>query len=438
MKARALHDAVEGLSRKLSDAYSGTKRRLASAQQQLLTAEAELLDAYRQFSGIQLGEAAAVSLPEIRKVLIERDRALAEAMKKLPMIEAGIARETKELHDLQERIELAEAQVAHEAATDLAVVSAALGQRDAAAEEALLRTNLIEIDGEVEDKRPGYEDSVFQYLKARRYGTADYSGKGLARHLDGWLARRSHFAENVANLQILEDMRDIAADRCEAAQHELGEAQQSVDHAMATLEQEAGLPVLRSAWEQHNSKVSALKGEARELKTLIAQHAEGEDPGWQRAHGLFAEMLSDKTLVDLDRLAAQTANDEDDALVRRIENLRADVADCNDQVRDLKEVAESAEKAYRKAKKLENDFDREGYGRSGYRYDRLDVDGLLTGYMLGRSSTSDVLSTMRSSRSEEESWSSRSSSSSSSSFGSSSFSSSDSFGGGSFSTTDSF
>lgn len=421
------------MSRKLSDTYGGAQRRLANAQQELLTAETELLDAYGQFAGIQLGE-AAVGLPEVRKVLAERECSLADATRKLPMVEASIAREAKELDELQERIEHVEANVAREVETDAFVVSAALRQQDAVTLKAQLHANMAEIDSEVKAKRPAYEDSVFQYLKARQYGTDDYSGRGLVRRLDGWLAQRSHFAENSANLQIIEGMQGMAAERGAQAQAELVEAQRSRDSAIAKLEGEAGLPGLRSALRGRDAKVSALKREARELKTLITQHADGEDPGWKRAHGLFAEMLSNKTLSDLDRLAAQTANEEDDVLVKRIEKLRSEVAACNDQVRDLKEVAESAEKAYRKAKKLEHDFDREGFGRGGYSYERFDVDGLLTGYMLGRSSSSEVLSTMRSSRSEEESWSSRSSPG----FSISDFSTTDSSGGGSFSTSDSF
>lgn len=437
MKARSLKSAVEGLSRGLSDTYSTSRRRVAEAEQEVLQAETELFAVCQTFAGAQMAETEVIGICEVRQVLTDRERRLREQTDKLPMVEASIARLEQELSLLGERIDEADREAARLRSQEGAIIEAEARHREASQEEERLRAELREIAAEVDAKLVAYSDAVFTYLASRGYGTAQYTGKGLMRRLDGWLAERSHFAVNRANHQVLQRLIEMATERHAEARERVTALDRALAAVLDEVEVRVGLRALRDEYAVNERRSQQYKAEAREIKSFIADHAACEDAGWKRAHGLLAEMLVDKTFDELLSLASATKTSQDDEMASRIVAARENVEQARKRVAKLKEAQREAERSYQRAKKLENEFEYGGYGNSRYSYGGLDTDSLLTGYMLGRADSSDVLSTMRSHRSEEESWSSRSSPSVSRP-SESIFSTSDSVGGGGYSTSDSF
>lgn len=76
-------------------------------------------------------------------------------------------------------------------------------------EHARLSESQARLARERDEKMPAYErNDLYVYLRGRRYGTDDYTCKGLSRTLDDWLANKINYRENRRNELILRSMPD--------------------------------------------------------------------------------------------------------------------------------------------------------------------------------------------------------------------------------------
>lgn len=291
---------------------------------------------------------------------------------------------------------------------------------------------------------------LFTYLVKRNFDPSKRNG-GLTQRLDGWVARVVHYRENKKNfdyLNVLPGEMEKEIERRRAAVE--GLAQQ-----VARLEEETAarhnLPVVMEQGIELGKRREHIMQDMDETDQTFARYAEERQQldntkgaYHQNAIQRLTQYLRGQSIEELMQRARETEDPDDDRLVQRIDATGNEIEEWKGRVRESRKEQEGILKNLKNLKDIESDFTTKDYEASRSRFpDGFDIDGLLTGLLLGRYSRSSVWDeidsdqyfkpreTYRSSYSS--SWGS-SSSSSSGGFGGGGFSGGGGFGGGGFST----
>jgi hypothetical protein len=454
MKATDLRDRIRDLARDASNGARDAGTELATAQQLLLETEHGLAEAYTNLVEAQLSDPDNIKHQRVRATLEERRRAEAELRKRLANCEKKINADVAATRALDAEIAQARATLGESLKNNYAYQSAREAARTANEQLAQLEVDLGALDAEVKAKYDAYtQDGFLAYLQQRGCGTPDYAGKGLLGRLDAWLAERTNFAANLANMETLTGMAGAIRERLTAARQRSTDTAAAFAVQVEQAEADAGIAEMKCKRDGIMKDSEEYRSVALNDKAELDKLAGGTDAYTKRIRDYLEHALQEADVGELADIAARTPTANDDASVPVIKDLRAKRAELRQAVASLTKAQRERERERERARQLERDFESTGYGSRQYRYDdSLDISGLLTGYMLGRvSSPSDVLGSMRQYRHEEPSYSTPSHSSSSwtsssddsssslsSSFSSSDFSSSGSSDSGSFSTSDSF
>lgn len=323
-----------------------------------------------------------------------------------------------------------------------------LRDADAQATENLLlaKENHEEIDGECQRKLGAFhENTFFQYLLGKGFGTDGYRSRGVIRALDAWVAHACNFKANQEVFLTLQGMR-------EANQHALQPFIEAADGARAALlaltnrmEDTSKTNKLGVELEKQTKGVEVLKGRANQIHQLMARYAEKMDEQYLKARNLLLERMKRESPEELMLRAQKTPDFSDDAMVSTVGNLLNELKKAQKEQSRLAQHRSGAYAEYERAKSLERELRDSRYTSDRYEYPpSFDVKALMAGYMLGDLDKGAVVREVRQARVErpQESfttWGSGSSSGSSS--GGFSFSDADSSSSSSsseFSTSDSF
>ncbi|OHA80180.1 MAG: hypothetical protein A2675_02430 [Candidatus Yonathbacteria bacterium RIFCSPHIGHO2_01_FULL_51_10] len=307
-------------------------------------------------------------------------------------------------------------------------------------------------------------DRLFMYLVSKGFGTDRYSGRGIFRNLDRMLAQYNRFSVKFERYTNLQTMPALMAENLELRKREIAGLKEQLDPIENTVEERYGLPKVlkegKDAEQQLARTREQIEAAEREYKGLAAElkgHDSTKDSYHQDAVGKLKAYLKGEDIADLKRRALKTPDARDDNLVSKLEDTDANVRRLKNDIKEKRQKRDAALDRLQDIQDIHTRFSREDYDHSRSYFDNgLDIDDVLTGYMLGRMSNDEAWrsisshhhrrpaethssSSYGSRRSSWDSYSGGSSSSSSSSgsfggFGGGGFSSGGGFGGGGFSS----
>ncbi|AZC29546.1 hypothetical protein PUP68_09070 [Pseudomonas chlororaphis] len=432
---------------------------LSNAHEQELRLQQQIAGVFPQIANLQLAGGARLS-DEVQRLLGQRERTESGLREELAVAEAGVAKHLQEMSRVSQEIEALVADVNRQLR-----VEPAYQQQAAILAEAVERCNEAaasyqELRDECRGKLRVFQtEPLYLYLKGRGFGTDRYVGRTFFRELDRWIARLCNFPQNSGVEQSLLAMQEAN----EGAQWQRDSHRAVQEAELARLYQEALagtlLSVLQARLKTEREAVEAGKAQANAVHERLGLFVSKGDEHFAQVAELLSRQLAEMSDAKLEHLAGQTATQQDDELVQRVRDLRAELDDLRLRVPFLEMKCRDTERDYARAKQLERDLQSGGYISSSYSYSAgMNLDSLVAGFMQGALSLSQVANEVgshrRASRPAPSLWSSGSSSgssgsssnssssrpsssSSNSSSSSSSFSSSRSTGGGGFSTSDS-
>jgi hypothetical protein len=213
----------------------------------------------------------------------------------------------------------------------------------ALAAEAELQRNeerIAEIRLDAQEKLPAYERSrLFQYLLERRFGTAEYRGRGLTRRLDRWVSRLIDFGRAQRSYEFLKRTPELMEQEVARRQREFHARMERIEAIEQTVAEATGLPatiqeVAQAEQERerraktHNEDADRVRLAAEELAALDQQ----EGQFYEDALGRYRRFLSDAETGVLQARAAQTPEPVDDELVQRVRFLSEELTELQPRV----------------------------------------------------------------------------------------------------------
>ncbi|MFN8829501.1 MAG: hypothetical protein ACK50Q_15870 [Labrys sp. (in: a-proteobacteria)] len=243
------------------------------------------------------------------------------------------------------------------AATDHAAATAKAAADKAARSEA-------EKDGK---KQPYEADDLFIYLWQRGFGTSAYTGSGLTRMGDAWVARligyeaarQDYFMLNQIPLRLREH-----ADRLAGEAAAIAEQQAKLERAALVADGveafEADLKKAQDRFAAAQAKLDELEQSLRDQDARSAA-AESGDPVLREALDEIAQALSREDLRSLQDEALKTPTPEDEKLVAVLRDIAVAMVRVDSQIEETRKT--TLELARRRTE-LERSQD--GFRRSGY------------------------------------------------------------------------
>jgi hypothetical protein len=321
--------------------------------------------------GLSTAERHALELLDSRKEALARitdaRKAMVAAIADAQAAEAAAgAQVEKAVEALDEQRAQTQARLKSDAGWLAAVAATeqAAARAQASAEKAKLSE--AEKDGK---KQPYEADELFMYLWKRGYGTSAYTGSGLTRMGDSWVARligyeserQDYFMLNEIPLRLREH-----ADRLAGEAAAVAERQAQLERAALVAD---GVEAFEAALQKAQEQFAAAQTKLDELEQVLrdqdakatAASAEGGDPVLREALDEIAQALSRENLRKLQDEALKTPTPEDEKLVGVLRDIAVAMVRVDSQIEETRKT--TLELARRRAE-LERSQD--GFRRSGY------------------------------------------------------------------------
>lgn len=318
-------DSIDGRLAEIQSNRVGALQRLADMRLDVIQ-QADIADLDRLHR-------QALELLQSHIDYIEEERlAIETASERISDLESGRADLADKHQTLETKIEARLSDIEDQLMEDETYrgLIAAFADADAIAERAKQKL-AVAID-EREEKSAAYlGDPLFSYLWTRKYGTTAYSGSGLFKLLDGWVAKLCKYERARPNFARLNDITDWLGDHAEATLGAADGAKTALVTAERSAIEAAGIPAEEAAAELLKTQIEAFDGDiaAAEIhhNELTQKHAKtliGEDGPAQHARELLERGLQNMSIPDLRKLAAETVTLDDDDIVDDLVALRTE------------------------------------------------------------------------------------------------------------------
>ena len=209
----------------------------------------------------------------------------------------------------------------------------------ARAEQAENKANQAEADRD-EKGRPYRDDPKFMYLWKRRYLTPDYSGSGIIRMMDGWVAKLINYPDVRSNYFLLTELplrlRQHADLQARIAGVELDKIHALEAKAMKDenlVEKKSELQAAQNSVEKMEAEIETKE---KQLESFLRQRSDFShfrDEHSQKALQLQVSELKNDSLADLYAMALKTAKPDDDVSVGRILDLQREDQQLADEIK---------------------------------------------------------------------------------------------------------
>ncbi len=242
-----------------------------------------------------------------------------------------------------------------------------------------------------EKGKPYEEDALFSYLWRVKYGTSEYQGSRLVKMLDSWVASLISYEKYRVNywtlLEIPKRLRLHADEEKEAYMHKLGLLSQ-IEHTYA---KRVELSKLQAKEKEQQEAVDAVDDEIVEteekLKFLIEQrqsYLEDKDSAADQIISQINQILLKMQLSELERVAHETAEKEDDNLVWKLKELKASATKIQNTIKMYRKLYDSKITQMHEVEVLRDKFKKSRYDdiRSGFENDRV-IKEMLGGLLGG-------------------------------------------------------
>ena len=238
---------------------------------------------------------------------------------------------------------------------------------------------------------PYDEDPLFSYLWKRGFRTTDYTGRGLTKMLDSWVARLCRFDRARLNYARLIELPERLAEHVERVKEDASAALTKLEAAEHNALMEGGAVALETAANEKRAELDAVdqKIEAAETRHFetVAEHeavlSGGKGPAAE-AREILEDALRDASFPDLRLLAAETIELDDDRIVDRLVKLRAEQMSFELDDRDLRRRPTRIKQDLRALETLRSEFKRARYDSPYARFKSSDVDRALSGVLSGQ------------------------------------------------------
>ncbi|MGD2011669.1 MAG: hypothetical protein PVI76_11255, partial [Desulfobacterales bacterium] len=249
-----------------------------------------------------------------------------------------------------------------------------------------------------EKGKPYREDPLFMYLWQRRCLTPDYSGGGLTRMLDGWVARMINYADARSNYYMLTELPLRLREHADRQQKLAAQAVQKLRDmeavALAVEPITQNKELLQAAQKSLQESESRIEKEEKRHASLLEQrsaHASGSDELSRQAIELQISEIKNDSLTNLYMQAKMTNNPDDDVIVSRIRELQEQEEALLAEVQNLQSQIHQQQKNYREIEGLRRRFRRRSYDSDhSFFPGGFELAALLGLLMSGRASGGDV------------------------------------------------
>ncbi len=397
----SIEEAMRGLSREEND----IRRQLEELTRKIGELQAHETDSYQDLARFRLeqnaGEAVSGRLDkagrEARRIIAERvmlldeirhqQQTAAEALEANEKVRAALAdRREQEAGELESVLDAVDDRLADDPAylkkkeeTEQAVATA-----KAAREKADLAA------ADRDEKAAAYEqDTLFVYLWKRKYGTADYSSRGVIRWLDGKIAKMIGYSDARPNYRMLTEIPirlDEHANRL--LEDSQKQAQALSDISRATAADIAGRDLVLEI-EKIDQQISVQQQERDTLESTLntldqksQSMAEGTDPAFKRASDALQASLKQETVQNLLRDAIDTPAEEDDAIVRKIITITDEISEAERESRQYRDDLHDLSRRRSELAKVTDRFRRNRYDEYGSDFRDDGLAGVVLGELI--------------------------------------------------------
>ena len=246
---------------------------------------------------------------------------------------------------------------------------------------------LEELQQEKREKLPSYEeDPLFNYLLDRDYGTTQYTGKGLIRRLDHWVAKLVRFTHHKQHYDFLRSIGDLVQIEIDRRQSELDAQLQEVKSLENEVFAQIGLiKVLQDGEQLGESRIRAidqLEQLDRKLHETRAELHELDSPNgrhYKRAIDLISAFLEREHIVELRQRAADMPGSTDDRLVNQVLQIEEQLTNHRRQLDELRNARIDSERGLSELSALKSLYVRSDFDSMRSQFDdRLAAKQLFT------------------------------------------------------------
>jgi len=385
-----------------------------AANQKLLQLRNQMADAYRRLARFRLDELAA---DRVVNQLDETDRAVVKLLdrraKALHALNATIEQAAPELTSLssereqaiQKRDALIE-QIDDHAADIKAQLDRQepyqtqekrVAEENAKAERAGSKATQAEAD-QSEKGKSYREDPLFMYLWQRRYMTPDYTGRGLTRSLDGWVAKLINYGDAHSNYYMLTELPVRLREHADRQKSSADQAEQTLRSMEAEAlnnewmrQQKKALEELQKVVDQIEQRIDAEEAKHASLLEQRSHYSSGTDDLSKQAIELQIAEIKNDSLANLYMQAQMTSNPDDDVIVSRIRDLQKEEKKIESGIEELQTREHQQQQSYKEMEALRRQYRRSGYDSGYSTFPRgFDMAAILALLMSGRSTGRDV------------------------------------------------
>ncbi len=323
----------------VSNALAALRREAAARYRELAAARLKQIEAGDLLSAMDNADREAVHLLQQRdSEILSLDERLSGAERTRKTLENRRESTAQTVASASERLDTLEATVQTQLQDDPEHKRLAAASQDAQrhAEGAEEKARRAEQDRE-EKGRPYLREPLFMYLWNRGFGTSSYRASGLARTLDGWVARVCDYRRARPNYAMLLEIPKRLREHADALQHKASAAIAELEHHEKAALDAAGAQSAREALDQARLAVEEIDREIEavgaEFRTLAARKnlfAEGRDELFLKAIETIESQMQREDIRQLQAEARLTPGPDDDRIVERIGALEEDAASMED------------------------------------------------------------------------------------------------------------
>lgn len=229
-----------------------------------------------------------------------------------------------------------------------------LSKRALEAEAELQRDEerITEIHREAKEKLPAYErSSLFRYLQDRRFGTPDYTHRGLARRLDRWVASLVNYSQARPSFNFLNVtpaiMEQETARRRDEFNHSMERIEAIQKQTAADVKLEEAVRRVESTAAERDRLAGLLAADQDRVRVVDQERAaldQAQGQFYEEAIARLRNFLSQAKTSLLESRAAETPDKADDDIVVRLRVLEDELADLQPRVHQLTLDSQAADK----------------------------------------------------------------------------------------------
>jgi hypothetical protein len=218
-------------------------------------------------------------------------------------------------------------------------------------------------------KKPYDDDPLFAYLWHRRFGTSEYRAGNLARVIDRAVADFIGYADARPNYAALMEIPLRLREHANARRASAIEMQEALARIERQAMIEGGIETEEQVLAEARHRLAIADDTVEKKRALLSKIDEeraklvagGTDPSYNEALVTVTASDSSDDIATLYREAQRTPSDADEAIVRRLERIDAQVAKIDSEIAALRRSAQELARRRLEVERVRDRFRSAGY-----------------------------------------------------------------------------